>query len=60
MGRPGVTYLDIIKAATQLVEQGQYPSIEAVRHILSTGSNGTINRYLKAWRDKQGNRLEAE
>ncbi|MFI4954571.1 MAG: DNA-binding protein [Gammaproteobacteria bacterium] len=60
MARPGVTYLDIAKTATSLVEQGHYPSIEAVRHALGTGSNGTISRYLKAWRDKQGNRLEAE
>jgi hypothetical protein len=60
MARPGVTYLDIAKAATHLVEQGHYPSIEAVRHVLGTGSNGTISRYLKAWREKQGNRLEAE
>jgi len=60
MARPGVTYLDIAQAATSLVEQGHYPSIEAVRHTLGTGSNGTISRYLKAWRDKQGNRLEAE
>lgn len=60
MARPGVTYLDIAKAATSLVEQGHYPSIEAVRHTLGTGSNGTISRYLKSWREKQGNRLEAE
>ena len=34
MPRPGVTYVDVAKAATQLAEQNIRPSIEAVRGVL--------------------------
>jgi len=60
MGRPGITYLDVAQAATKLFEQGNRPSIEAVRHELGTGSNSTINRHLRTWREKQGNQQELE
>ncbi len=60
MARPGISYLDVAKAAAQLVEQNTNPTIEAVRHILGTGSSGTINRHLRVWREKQGNALEAQ
>jgi len=60
LARPGVTYLDVAKAATQLMEQDTRPSIEAIRRILGTGSNSTINRHLRDWRDKQGNQIELE
>jgi chromosome segregation ATPase len=60
VARPGITYLDVAKAATQLMEQNTRPSIEAIRRILGTGSNSTINRYLRDWRDKQGNQVELE
>jgi len=33
MARPGVTYQEVTKAVTQLVESGEYPSIEAIRHV---------------------------
>ena len=60
MPRPGVSYLDVAKAATQLVEQNLRPSIEEVRKILGTGSNSTINRHLRDWKAKQGNQVELE
>ena len=58
MARPGVTYHEVAQAATQLHEQNTRPSIEGVRRILGTGSNSTINRHLREWREKQGTQLE--
>lgn len=60
MARPGITYLDVAQAATKLHEQNIRPSIEGIRRVLGTGSNSTINRHLRDWRDKQGNQLELE
>ena len=60
MARPGVTYLDVAKTAIQLVEQKIYPSIEEIRKALGTGSNSTINKYLREWRSKHGNQAELE
>lgn len=60
MPRIGISYLDVATAATKLFEQNIRPSIEAVRHELGTGSNSTINQYLRQWREKQGNQLEAQ
>lgn len=60
MARPGVTYHEVAEAATKLTEQNTRPSIEAVRGVLGTGSNSTINRYLKQWRDHQGPQAELE
>lgn len=60
LARPGINYLDVAKAATQLMEQNIRPTIEGVRRILGTGSNSTITRHLKDWRDKQGNQMECE
>jgi chromosome segregation ATPase len=60
MPRLGVTYSDVARTATKLVEQNIHPTIEEVRKLLCTGSNSTINRHLRQWRDTQGNAMEAE
>jgi len=60
MSRPGITYRDVAKAATILFEQNIRPSIEGVRHLLKTGSNSTINRHLREWRDRHGPPMELE
>lgn len=60
MARPGVTYIDVARAATQLTAQQIRPSIEAVRRILGTGSNSTINRHLREWIKTQGVQTELE
>ena len=60
MARSGVTYLDVAKTAIKLVEQKIYPTIEEVRKSLGTGSNSTINKYLREWRSKHGNQAELE
>jgi chromosome segregation ATPase len=60
MPRPGITYIDVAKTAIKLIEKNIHPSIEEIRKDLGTGSNSTINKYLRLWREKQGNQIEAE
>jgi chromosome segregation ATPase len=60
MPRIGITYLDVAQTATKLIEQNIHPTIEEIRKVLRTGSNSTINRHLRQWREKQGNQIEAE
>lgn len=60
MPRQGINYLDVAAAATKLMEQDKRPTIEEVRKVLGTGSNSTINRHLRDWREKQGNQIELE
>jgi chromosome segregation ATPase len=50
MARPGITYDDVVNAATELKGQGKNPTIENVRGILGTGSIGTINMHLRKWK----------
>jgi len=51
MSRPGVSYEDVSKVATTLLSQGTHPSVQRVRNALGTGSNTTIDRYLKKWQE---------
>lgn len=51
MARAGVTYTEVAKAAETLKQQGQDPTIERVRGILGTGSNSTLNKHLKQWKN---------
>ena len=51
MSRPGVSYEDVSKVATALLSQGTHPSVQRVRNELGTGSNTTIDRYLKSWQE---------
>jgi len=60
VARPGVTYLDVAKTAIKLIEQKIHPSIEEIRKALGTGSNSTINKYLREWRSKHGYQAEME
>jgi len=53
MARIGVNYQDIAKAATQLNQQDQIPTVDAVRAVLGTGSKSTIAPLLKEWKAKQ-------
>jgi len=51
MSRPGVSYEDVSKVATTLLSQGTHPSVQRVRNVLGTGSNTTIDRFLKSWQE---------
>ncbi|SRR5579883_10580 len=54
MGRPGITYQDVVNAANQLLGQGKSPTIEHIRAFLGTGSSTTINNHLRTWKLEQG------
>lgn len=53
MARNGVTYHQVAKAAAQLAEVGQIPTIDKVRNILGTGSKSTLAPLLKQWKMQQ-------
>ncbi|MDR3492549.1 MAG: DNA-binding protein [Gammaproteobacteria bacterium] len=50
MARPGVTYTEVAKAAEQLVEQQQTPTLDRIRAIIGSGSNTTLAIHLKNWK----------
>ena len=58
MGRLGITYLDVFKAASELKDKGLNPTVDAVRATLGTGSKSTIVPHLRQWRARCG--LKAE
>lgn len=53
MSRPGVTYFEVAKATQTIVGKGKTPTIELIRSLLGTGSNGTIAAHLRTWREQQ-------
>lgn len=53
MARHGITYDDVISAATTLKTEGKSVTIENVRRFLGTGSAGTVNQHLRRWKEAQ-------
>jgi len=51
MSRPGITYQDVANAAQELLAQGFNPTIEGIRKLTGTGSNGTIAPYLRRFKE---------
>lgn len=48
MARTGLTKSQVRATRDQLLAEGRYPSVDAVRHALGdTGSKSTIHKYLK-------------
>ncbi len=61
MSRLGITYDDVLKAATSIEGKGETPTIEKIREFLgSTGSNTTISKYLQRWRNQFFHGVPAE
>lgn len=52
MARFGIGYQEVENAAQELQAQGINPTVENIRKITGTGSNGTIATHLRAWRAK--------
>ncbi len=53
MARTGLTKAQVRTCREQLLAEGRYPSVDAVRLALgNTGSNSTIHRYLKELADE--------
>lgn len=51
MARPGIGYKDVERIARKLFSKGLSPSVQRIRSELGTGSNTTIARHLKTWRE---------
>jgi colicin import membrane protein len=56
MGRRGVTYDEVARAADAIVGEGNQPSTTAVRVRLGGGSYTTIGAHLAKWREAQAER----
>ena len=54
MARSGLYKSEVKKARDAIIVQGKYPSIDAVRAELGTGSKTTIHRYLKELEEEEG------
>ena len=57
---PEAKKFQIFQAADQLLAEGIHPSINAVRGRLNGGSNSTITKYLKQWREERQAEREQE
>ena len=47
----GIKKDDVFAAADALTADGEHPSVARVREWLGTGSNATITKYLRDWRE---------
>lgn len=54
MARAGIYKSEVLRARDKLRALGRYPSIDAIRTELGTGSKGTIHRYLKEIEEDEG------
>ena len=54
MGRPGINYLNVARAAEAVQSQGLNPTVDKVLAELGSGSKSTIAPLLKAWKEKTG------
>lgn len=61
MARAGIYKSEVVRARNNLLAQGRYPSIDAIRGELgNTGSKGTIHRYLKEIDEEGGGSTGAQ
>lgn len=51
MARSGLTKAEVKASRDRLLAEGRYPSVDAVRHDLGTGSKSTIHKHLKELQD---------
>jgi hypothetical protein len=47
MARTGLSKSEVRASRDQLLAEGRYPSVDAIRAALGTGSKSTIHKYLK-------------
>ncbi|MGO4478718.1 DNA-binding protein [Massilia sp. 2TAF26] len=52
MGRAGIDYSQVAKAALGLLDRGENPTVDGVRAVLGSGSKSTIAPLLKRWKDE--------
>ena len=53
MAAPRITQEQVFQTADTLRQQGEHPSVAAVREAIGSGSYSTVNRYLQLWREQQ-------
>jgi hypothetical protein len=54
MARIGLSKSQVRASRDQLLAEGRYPSVDAVRQALGTGSKSTIHKYLKELGSEDG------
>jgi hypothetical protein len=54
MARTGLTKSEVRASRDRLLAEGRYPSVDAVRAALGTGSKSTIHKYLKELGSEDG------
>jgi SOS-response transcriptional repressor LexA len=54
MARTGLTKAEVKASRERLLAEGRYPSVDAVRHALGTGSKSTIHKHLKDLQEEDG------
>ncbi len=55
MARSGINYVDVARAAEEIQQESQEPTVDRVRAVLGTGSKSTIAPLLKRWKEQTGN-----
>lgn len=59
MARAGIEFTDVKSAVERLLEQGQAPTINAVREEIGSGSYSTIQRHLTRLKESNGGNIVA-
>jgi polyhydroxyalkanoate synthesis regulator phasin len=54
VARTGLTKAEVKASRERLQAEGRYPSVDAVRHDLGTGSKSTIHKHLKELQEEDG------
>lgn len=54
----GITYEQVALAAQKLLELGQSPTTKAVRAELGSGSQSTITKHLRQWRENESEKAK--
>ena len=58
MARPGVTLLEVAKAAEAIQQAGVDPTVDRIREHIGSGSKSTLAPLLKEWKSKRSGRSD--
>ena len=60
MARSGITYEDVQTACETIIDRGEGKvTLASVRAELGTGSNSTINKHVRKWREEYRQRIQS-
>ena len=54
----GITYDEVSSVATSLTAQGMPVTTKSIRAELGTGSQSTITKHLRTWREREAEKIE--